>query len=450
MSSMVLIALALATADVSPTLSWPQFRGPQGDGLVEKISHPLKWSDTQNVAWKVPAPGTGWSSPVVAGGKVFLTAASGEKIEKPKDMTRGSADPRSMPFAAVTKPPNITLVYQLACLDLDTGKTLWTKQVEQTQPKTAIHPSNSFATETPVVDGDNVCAFYGTSGALVCFNHAGEKKWEKRYPVYPTAVGFGPGSSLCLHGGKLFLQRDNEQQSQLAAIDPSTGKEIWSVPHNSKTSWSTPFLWRSSKRTDLVICGSTSVTGYDPETGKEIWRFGSVTTSFSASPSASRDLLFAGNGGPFSVSPLFAIRAGATGDISLPQGKKSSDVVPWYRTGSGPGLSSMIYLEGLVYVPGQGMIKVYDAATGEPVYRERIKTAKIFVASPWSADGKIFLLDEAGQCFVLKQGRKFEVLDVNKLDDTFWSTPAVVGPSLVLRGVESIYCVRAANSVNAN
>lgn len=435
--SLLVTTLSASAAD------WPQFRGPSGDGHLESIDHPQEWSADKNLAWTAKIPGSGWSSPVIISEKIFITTAVSEDgKDKPKDMAAGAADPRSIPFLTKPKPPEQTYKFEVHCLDLRSGKSLWSHLVCTEPPKIPVHPSNTFATESPAADNDRVYAFFGTAGHLVCLDHYGKRVWERKFDVFPVTSGLGSGSSLALHDGILYLQRDNDERSSLSAIDTATGEDVWTADRDSKTSWSTPYLWKSLEKTELIACGSGRVIGHNPKTGEEIWRMNRISSSFSASPASSANSLFFGSSGPLSTSPLYAVKSTAAGDITLEGKEKSNECVEWSRTGSGPGMASLFVAAGCVYVPGDGILKVFDAATGKELSKQRLEGAKIFVASPWGTEDTIFLLDETGNTFVLKPGPKPETVRVNTIEDTFWSTPAVAGDSLILRGVEGVYCIR--------
>lgn len=430
----VLTAMPLAQAD-----DWPRFRGPAGDGVLRELRHPTQWSETKNMAWKTKLPGAGWSSPVVIGERIFVSSAASESAEAPRNMTSGVQHPSS--FGMGGKKPDAPFRFELHCLDLRTGKILWSTLIAEATPEIPVHVSNTFATETPAADEQRVCVCFGTIGLLACLDHDGKLQWERRLPVQPVSAGLGPGSSPILHGEHVFLQNYNEKASTLAAYRLADGEPAWSIERPSKTSWATPIIWRHS-REELIACGSGMVIAHAPQTGEELWRLGGISSSFSASPTATPEGLYFGSSGPMSDSPLYAVRPGASGDITPPRGKSESAGVLWSRKRTDMGMSSPVLYDGLLYVPSDGRLRVFDAATGEPVYRERLPEARIIVASPWAGDGKIFLLDEDGRTFVVKAGRTFEVLGVNRVPDLFWSSPAVAGDSLLLRGVEALYCIR--------
>lgn len=417
----------------------PSFRGG-GAGVAAKAAFPYEWGKDKNIAWKAEVPGGGWSAPVVAGDKVFLTTAvSGDY--KPKDFTAGVSDPRSM-IPLVMKGPNKTFTFEVLCYDRASGKQLWRKKAAEAKPRYAVHPSNSYATETPATDGQRVYVLFAAVGTFAAYGLDGKELWKKDFGAYKTSAGFGPGSSLAVGGGLVFVQYDNDEKSFVAAFDGKTGKQAWRVDRKTKTSWSTPLLWKNKLRTELVVCGAGAVTSYDPKTGKQLWTMTRVGgQAFAASPTADDERVYFGNSGPTSPSPLYAVKAGASGDITLEGDATSNEFVAWSRNGTGPGLPSPVAWGGYLYTVGNTLV-CHDAKTGEVVYKKRLPRMKTVVSSMWLADGRLYVLDEAGRCLAVKPGPKFELLATNVLADTFWSTPAVDGDALLVRGLGSLYCIR--------
>ncbi len=207
------------------------------------------------------------------------------------------------------KPPDQVYQWQVLCLDRASGKLLWKQTAVEKKPTIPKQPSNSYASETPVTDGERVYAYFGMTG-LFCYDMSGTLVWKKDFGSYPTAMGFGTGSSPTLEGERLFVQCDNEKASFLVALDKKTGKDLWRVEREEKTSWSTPYVWRNKERTELVACGGKSVRSYDPATGKQLWELGGFRGQFQASPVADSEMLYVGCGNPFGPRPLYAIRAG--------------------------------------------------------------------------------------------------------------------------------------------
>jgi outer membrane protein assembly factor BamB len=416
---------------------WPQFRGPAGDS---RAATPVPTDiRPEKVVWAVEVPGSGWAQPVAVGGTVFVASAVSDPPIRPKDMAGGT---RGLSALGGSAPPDVTLDWTLFALDLATGNRKWAAKVATGKPAVGVHPSNTFATETPCADADRVYVYFATAGVLAALDHAGNEVWRNTYPPKPTLSNLGPGASPALADGRLYLALANEAEARLLCLDPATGKELWAAARDKPgTAWATPFVWRTSKRTEVVFCGKGRVTSHDPATGTELWRLGGIDSSFSASPAAAGDVLVFGNGGPGSVSPLYGVRAGATGDITPPKGQTTTEHVAFYRRGAAPGMSSPVAVGDKVYVFNGGGLACYTAATGEPVYKERLPRTGMIAAAPVAAGDTLLYLDEKGTAVAVKAGDTFEVVGGGKLDDQFWSSPAAAGDRLLLRGVNKLYCV---------
>ena len=457
-----LLALAVLLPLLDTTTradDWPQFRGPAGSGVVTDAKSPSEWGAEKNVAWKATVPGVAWSCPIVVGDKVFLTTAFSDGQPKPKGGFGGGKGGGGG-FGTDRAAPKETYQFKVVCLDRATGKPVWEKVAKEARPTIPTHGSNTYASETPVSDGERVYAYFGMTG-LYCFDLDGKELWKKDLGTFSMMAGWGTSSSPVLAGDKLFIQCDNEEKSFLTAFDKKTGKELWKVDRREKSGWSTPYVWKTKDRTDLVVIGGQKIRGYDPADGKEVWALDVGGGQCSASPVADGERLYVGvgqGGGGFGGGPkggggtgragtLFAVTAGAKGEITLKGGESSGDGIAWTATKAWPGASSPLVYDGFVYVIDRngGTISCFDAKTGKAAYtKERIPGAGAFWASPWAADGKIFCLDETGAAHVLKAGAEFEVVRVNKLGrDTYWATPAAAGGSLFIRSVDSLYCIAA-------
>ncbi len=434
------LSIAFTLTTYTHADNWPQFRGPGGDSQASVISLPQQWSASENLAWKVAVPGEGWSQPVVWGDKVFLATADSDKPRKPKGFMAGVTDPATRMGAK--EPPKTVFRYEVHCLDLNTGKTLWKSRVAQGQPKLPVHPSNTYATETLATDGERVYTYFGVIGKVAAFDLDGKPVWEVDLGAYPTGNGFGPGASPIAQDGKVFVQCDNEKNSFLVALDAKTGKEVWRAKRPTGTSWSTPYLWTNRTRTELIACGRGKVISYDPASGKVNWTFAGIPSSFASSPIGNKDLLFFGNSGPGSDGPLLAIKAGGSGDITPPEGQTAGDYVLWSRKGSGPGFASPVVAGDYLYIVNNAFLNCYRVDTGEKVYRERLPKTRNVVANPFVAGDQLYILGESGQTHIVKLGEEFELLSTNEIDDLFWSSPAVTGDRLLLRGVEGVYCIQ--------
>jgi outer membrane protein assembly factor BamB len=456
---------------------WAQFRGPNNSGIASDWKAPTEWSATKNLVWKQTVPGYGWSSPIVVGDKLFVTTAVSEKQKRPQPFNFGgggfgprggggddSPNPQGPTGGGFgggrggpggfggfgdAKPPDDLYRWEIHCLDRNTGKTLWSQVAVERKPAIPATMGNTYASETPVSDGERVYAYFGAHG-LYCYDLAGKQLWKRDFGSFPMMMSWGTASSPALDGGRLFILADNEQKSFLVALDVKSGDELWRVERDEKSSWSTPFVWRNKVRTELVTVGGKAVRSYDPTNGKLIWELkragagGRGPNSVNATPVGDETMLYVGSGNPFGGSPLWAVKVGAKGDISLDANESTNNYVAWSNNKGGPPLSSPLLYEGHLYILAQqnALLTCYDAKTGNEVYKERVKGAKSFTSSPWAHAGKIYCLDESGQTFVIRAGPQFEQLGKNEIEDMFWATPAVARDALYLRGADNIYCIK--------
>lgn len=436
-----LLAFSWLTTSVGAEI-WTQFRG-NAAGSMPQIKHPDTWSAETNIAWSVPAKGSGWSSPVVVGDRIYVTAAESQDGSKPKGMSAGVASMRSFRNA---KPSKHRFV--LNCRNLQDGALLWSKSVGESVPP-VIHPSNTYATESPATDGERIYSFFATTGTLTAWDLDGTELWTRELGTYKSGNGFGTGSSLAIAGGKVFVQLDNDEKSFVAAFDALSGEQKWRDDRPTKTSWSTPLIWQTANRTELVTCGSDVVTSYNLADGSVIWRLSGMKSGFSGSPAVDADRIYFGNSGPMSAGPLVAVPKDVRGEISLDNNFEASEVA-WSRTRSGPGMASPVVSAGFLYIPNSGgILNCYNTQTGERVYKKRISGMKTVVASLWADQDRVFILDESGSTRIIKSGPEFELMGTNKLDDLFWSTPALVEDMLLLRGVDNLYCIRQSTTASA-
>ena len=297
---------------------WPSFRGAESRGVSENPDLPDKWSATKNVAWKTDVPGRGWSSPIVWDKKIFLTTVvnKGESESPKKGLYFGGNR---------LKIPESTHLWKVICLDLDSGEILWDKDVHKGKPKSSIHLKNSYASETPVTDGELVYCYFGSLG-LYAMNFEGKVVWSHKVPAYPTRYGWGTASSPILHKDRVYLVNDNDEKSYLIALDKKTGKEIWKTSRDEKSNWSNPFIWENKLRTEIIVPGSGRTRSYDLD-GKELWSFKGMSSITIATPYAHDGLLYLSSGyvGD-SKRPLYAIRPGAKGDISVTSKETSNPI----------------------------------------------------------------------------------------------------------------------------
>jgi outer membrane protein assembly factor BamB len=445
-AALLLSSVLLGPAAVGRADEWPQFRG-NGSGVFEGSPLPTEWGPGKNVRWKTPIPGVAWSSPVVWGDKVFVTTAVTDNQYKPGPPDK-TPPPKGPPGGG---PPNQIYRWEVLCVDRESGKVIWKQQVTKGKPRIPIAPYNTYATETPVTDGERVYAYFGMHG-VHCYDVKGKLVWKKDLGAFPTKQNYGTASSPVLEGDRLFLQVDNEQQSFLVALDKKSGNEVWRADRNEKTNWGSPIIWKNKKRTELVTPGARNVRSYDPATGKVLWEIAGTGGNNTNAPVGDADNVYVlqqgappnGPGQPGGHGALVAVRAGAEGDVTLKPGESANAGIAWSSKRGPESDTSPLAFQGHVYVFGRmGILTCYDAATGKEVYRERVPGIKNIWASPWGNDGKVYILDDSGTTVVLQTGPNFEVLRKNTLDDTTWATPAAADGAIYLRGVNYLYCIKS-------
>jgi outer membrane protein assembly factor BamB len=417
--------------------NWPQFRGPGARGITTSTNVPEHWSTSENVAWKAEIPGRGWSSPIVWGDRVFLTTAvnSGTNELPKKGLYVGGERANA---------PRPQHEWKVVCLDLSSGKVRWERVVHRGEPAGPVHVKNSYASETPVTDGERVYACFGNVGVF-CLDFAGRVVWSRPLEPHKMHGGWGTAASLVLHRDRLYLVNDNEEKSYMLALDKGTGKEIWRVDREEKGNWSTPYVWENEQRSEIVTAGSGKVRAYDLE-GKLLWWFKGMSSITIATPYADRGLLYVTSGFIIDGSrPVYAIRPGGSGDISLQPGQTNNSSIAWCQPAAAPYNPTTLVYDGRLYVLYDlGVLSAFNAQTGELLYdRQKLPEGLRFTASPWAGNGRIFCLNEDGVTFVVRAGDRFELLHTNKLaeDDMCLATPALAGDRVLIRSAARVYCI---------
>ena len=445
----VSVAVALAVAVALPTTvvtagkdeggnEWPQFRGKQAGVADDDPALPDTWSRTENVVWQAEIPGTGWSSPIVWGDHIFLTSVVSEDgAEKPQPgLYSGGERPASTA-------PHRWVVYDI---DFKTGKVRWSREVRKAAPVGSKHVKNTYATETPITDGSRVYVYFGGVG-LFAFTMDGEPLWNTEIPTFATRSGWGSAASPVLMKDRLVVVNDNDTQSFIAAFDTKTGKQVWRTDRAEGTNWATPVVWEHERGTEIVTIGTKAVRSYDAN-GKELWQLTGMSTITAPTPFVKNGLLYMSSGMPGDGRrPTFAIRPGASGDISLQEGETSNEHIAWFQPLTGSYTTSALAYGDYYYtLLDRGFLTCHDAKTGKQIYGRQRLTAGGFTSSPWAYNGKIFALSEEGDTYVIQAGPEFKVLGKNSLDEMALSTPAVARGSLVIRTLSKLYRISAAGS----
>ena len=443
----IVSAVWLGGQGLASAQDWPQFRGRHGGVAADHPSLPDDWSETQNVAWKIEIPGRGWSSPVVWGDHVFVTTAINARQPQQRLLSpeayRGASTGGSMSRRdLVTDTDEFRWV--LYDVDAVSGRVRWQRVIHTGVPPRPVHMKNSYASETPVTDGQRVYVYLGYVG-LFAYDLEGSLVWAK--PMAARSTGndgffYGGGASPALHDGRIYVVNDNEEESFIAAFEARTGAELWRQVRDERSNWSTPFVWQNDMRTEIVTVGSRKVRSYGVD-GTLLWELAVGTTLHTPTPFARDGLLYASSG-YFSDPrrPVFAIRPGASGDISLKGGATSNAHVVWSQpTASATYPSPLVVGSQFYTLLDRGFLTAHDARTGREIYgRQRIAmNAGAFSASPWSYNGKIFVLSEDGDTFVIQAGPIFQVLGKNSLNEMALASPAVAGSSLFIRTATRLY-----------
>lgn len=404
---------AAAAGTNSPEHNWPQWRGPTGNGVALHGNPPTEWSEEKNIKWKVAIPGAGHATPIVWDEKIFVLTA----------------------VPAETTTSKVEQAFAVICLDRKTGEIIWQRRPRKAVPHEGHHQTNTYASGSPITDGKHVFAFFSSHG-LFCYDMDGTLVWQKDFGDMRTRNGFGEGVSPTLAGNKLIVVWDTEDDSWIAALDKTTGKEIWKTKRDERTGWSTPYVLSHAGQKQVVVNGTTAVRSYDVETGRLIWQCSGQTANAIPSVVADDEFVYAMSG--FRGNAAYAIELGSTGDVT------STDRIEWTLNRGTPYVPSPLLYDGQLYFlqGNTGMLTSVDAKTGKPHYQqERLDNIRGVYASPVGAADKVYLPGREGTTLVLAKGPELKVLASNKLDDPIDASPVVAGDELILRTHTHLYCI---------
>jgi outer membrane protein assembly factor BamB len=448
--------------------AWPQFRGPGGRATADEAKLPVEWSATANVAWSAEVPGRGWSSPIVVGDRVIVTSALNRGGFKPAQTGIFGNDyvaelkKQGLPDEEVNKRVIARDIEQTAevedvsylvlAFDVRTGKPLWEREVHRGKPFGGRHRKNTYASETPATDGERIYASFGANVGVFCLGLDGTVQWRRNWEPQSIYLDFGTAASPVVHGGRVYVQRDSEGESFLAALDAKTGEPMWTTARTelaakNKSGWATPFVWETSERTEIVTIGKGLVVSYGLD-GRELWRLRGMTQA-TPSPTAGAGLLFVGSGSQGENNrPLYAIKPGASGDITPAQGETSGPFVAWFQPRGTPYTGSPLFYKDRLYsLNDNGMLQVFEAATGREIYKERVGgTGNTFSSSPIASAGRVYALNENGTTIVFSAGDTYAQLGKNVLGEMSLATPAVApgGGGLLVRTQTKLYRIAGA------
>ena len=434
----ILLFLTCAWSFAPAESYWPYWRGPAADGMAVGDA-PLHWSDTQNVKWKIDIPGRGSSSPVVWGDRVFVTTAiktGPQEVQEPP-APAAPAKTQGGQFRLTTPGPQAEHKFVVMCLDRKIGKILWQQTATTATPHEGYHPTyGSFASNSPVTDGKNVYAFFGSRG-MYCYDVKGKLIWKKDFEVQmKMRMAFGEGQAPVISGDRLILVFDHEGDSFMVMLDKNTGKEIWRVSRDEPSNWAAPLVVEYGGLKQIIVSSVRKVRSYAFDSGQQIWECAGLGANTIPQPVRQDDLVFVMSG--YQNPNLMAIRLGRTGDLT------GTDAVVWSQTrGNSYTPSPVIHDNKLYVLTDNGMVSCYNARTGEPFYHQtRLPKTYSFKSSPVGANGKLYLASENEDVVVLRMGEKFEVLATNTMtDEMFIATPAICNGEIFLRGRNRLYCI---------
>ena len=421
---------------------WPQFRGNEATGVAEKQNLPDRWNPAtnENILWRTPVPGLAHSSPIVWGDVVFVTTAiSSDKNATFKPGLYGDGD------AAGDRSRHRWMLY---AIDKRTGKIRWERTAAEGPPKNKRHIKSTYASSSPATDGRIVVAWFGSEG-IHAYDFNGAKRWSVdlgrvdmgAYDI--PSYEWGPASSPIIWNGLVIVQCDTQADSFLLALNAETGETVWKTDRQELPSWGTPTIVNTPAGPELITNASNFVRGYDPKTGRELWQLGGSSKITAPTP------IFAGGlhiiaSGRAPERPVFAVKPGARGDLTLSKGDTANTHVAWNKTGRGSYMPTPLAYRGLLYVlANNGVLDAYDLATGKEIYRQRLPlVGSGFSASPVAADGKIYLSNEDGEMLVVEAGETFKHIGTNSMGETLMATPAISEGVMFVRGALTLFAIR--------
>ena len=425
------------------TGSWPSFRGSAASGVADGQQLADTWDGAtgKNVLWRTPIPGLAHSSPIVWGDTVFVTTAiSSRKDATFKPGLYGDGD------ASDDRSIHKWVIY---ALDARSGRIRWERVAREGAPRNKRHIKSTYASATPVTDGRIVVAWFGSEG-VHAFDVDGTPLWHVdlgridmgAYDI-PT-YEWGPASSPIIWNGLVILQCDTQADSFVLALDLETGETKWKTSRNELSSWGTPTVAATAAGPQLVTNASNFIRGYDARTGRELWRLSGSSKITAPTPIFAEDLIVVASGRA-PERPIFAVKPGARGDLTLASGQAASDSIAWSRSGRGSYMPTPLAYRSLLYVlANNGVFDAYDLKSGKEIYRQRLPlVGSGFSASPVAADGKIYLSNEDGDMLVVRAGPAFEHIATNSIGELLMATPALSNGIMYVRGASSLFAIGA-------
>jgi outer membrane protein assembly factor BamB len=417
----ILVCLFIMSVQYAFPQNWPQWRGPRATGAAQSGNPPIEWSEQKNVRWKTRLSGTGQSTPAIWGNSIFVTAAA----------TTESFD-ESKGIVTATQPVRFLVI----AVDRKTGKVKWERLAREEVPHQSRNNMGTWATASPVTDGERVYAFFGSRG-LYCYTFDGKLIWEKDFGDMDSGGDMGEGASPVLYEGRLIVNWDHYGEDFIVALEASTGREIWRKKRDERISWTTPLIVEEAGRVHVITVAEKWIQSYDLSNGEVLWKAESTRYGNISTPVAADGVVYVGSG--LQKGRICAIRLnGAEGDIS------GSSSILWTYEKNYPYVPSPLLLDGLLYFTKDrvGFLTCLDAATGKIHYaNKRLSGIRHVFASPAGVGDRVYILSRQGVAIVIRHGSEFLVLSTNTLDDKFDASPVIAGDEIFLRGHQYLYCI---------
>jgi outer membrane protein assembly factor BamB len=420
--------------------NWPSFRGDgsAGNGDGQRAITDWDAATGKNIKWKTPIPGIATSSPIVWGNRVFATTAVS---------SAGNNSFRTGLYGDVKPVDDLSPhEWKMYCLDKATGKILWERAAIIGAPRTKRHTKSSQASSTPVTDGRRVVAVFGSAGAMIAWDYSGKELWRVNLGTldsgwfFDPAFQWGHSSSPIVYRNSVILQADIQKGSFIAAWDIATGKPLWKTERADEIStWGTPTIARTTDGRDVLVTNGTKVRGYDPASGKQLWTLGPNSEITIGTPVAGNGLVYVTGGYP-PVRPIYAIRPGGEGDISLQKGQESNQSIAWSNMTEGTYIPTPLLYDGYLFTLNiNGVLSAYDPQTGKRAFRGRVGTGGAFSSSPVGADGRLYIASEDGEVYVISATPDMKQLAKNDMKEVIMATPAISDGLIVLRTMGHLY-----------
>lgn len=425
---------------VENPINWPSFRGEQANGNGDGQHPPILWNIDKgmNVKWKTFIPGLAHACPIIWEDKIFvITAIGSDTTAEYRVGLYGDIEPVD------DKSEHIWEIY---CINRINGEIIWEKEAYKGVPRVERHTKATQANSTPVTNGEYVVALYGSEG-MICYDMNGNEIWRKDLGVLDAGWFFneetqwGHSSSPIIYKNKVIVQCDRSKDSYIAAFDLKTGDELWHTKRDAISSWGTPTIYFGENHNELITNGTKNINGYNPDTGEELWKLSPNSEVTVATPVVYDELIYITAGYP-PVRPVYAIKPGGRGDISIADSLDSGEFVQWSTKSGGTYMPSPIAYDGYFYtLANNGVLTCYNAKTGEQKYRQRIKGGGAFTASIVAADGKLYCTSEENGVFVIKAGSEYAVITNNSIGEICMATPAISNGMLLIRGQHHLFCI---------